>query len=173
MEKPASDEHILNYLDGLLEIEEVKKLEELIHRSPELKARLNELQAVHFALKANGKVEVPSKDFTQRVMTQLDKFSHTRGFSPKNGILLLCGILVAVGIALILLEAGKFDASNKTITLDTLPFKKEWIKNTIPSIHLNGKLVVKIIMMVAIGISLVLLDRTILRPMFQRRSGMI
>ncbi len=173
MEKITPDEELLNYLDGLLDVQQAQKLEEQVRQSPGLSARLEELRTIHAALKANAKFENPSRNFTQRVMMKLDKLPAVRGFSPKNGILLLCGILVAVGIALILMEAGKFDALNGTISLDTLPIKKEWLKNPLPSIPFNGKLVVNIMLVVATGLSLILLDRTILRPLFQRRSGMI
>jgi hypothetical protein len=173
MEKitPPADDQLLNYLDGLLNEQQVKKLEEQIQSSLLWKARLEELRVIHNALSATGKIEIPSRNFTERVMNQLDPIPALSGFSSKNGILLLSWILIAVGIALMLLKAGTFDSLNGVILLNNLPFKKEWINSPLPSIPFNGKFVMNIILIVVTGLSFVLLDRTILRPLFGRRSG--
>ena len=174
MEKgtPPGDDQLLNYLDGLLDEQQAKRLEEQIQSSLIGKPRLEELLAIHSALSSSAKFEAPSQNFTERVMNQLDSFPSLSGFSPKNGILLLSGIVVAVGIALMLLKAGTFDSLNGVITLDNLPVKKEWIKSPLPSIPFNGKVMMNVILIIATGLSFVLLDRTILRPLFGRRSGM-
>ncbi len=164
------DDQLLNYLDGLLNEQQAKKLEEQIHSSRTGKARLEELRMLHDALSATAKLETPSRNFTEQVMNRLDSFPALSGVSPKNGLLLLSGVLVAVGIALVLLKGGTFDSFNGTIALDSLIFKKEWIKSPLPSIPFNGKLVMNVILIVATGLSFVLLDRTILRPLFGRRS---
>ena len=174
MEKgtPPGDDQLLSYLDGLLEEKQAKKLEEQIQSSSFLKVRLEELRVIHNVLSAAANVDTPSRNFTERVMNQLDSVPRFSGISPKNGILLLGGILVAVSIALILLKAGTFDSLNGAISLDNLPIKKEWLKNPLPSIPFNGKLMMKLLLIVATGLSFVLLDRTIFRPLFGRRSGM-
>ena len=175
MEKgtPPVDDQLLSYLDGLLDEQQAKNLEEQIQSSLPWRARLEELRLVHKVLAATAKVEAPSRDFTGRVMNQLDSVPvASSSFSPRNGILLLGGILVAAGIALLLLKAGTFDSINGIITLDNVPLKNEWIKSPLPSIPFNGKLVMNAILIVAMGLSFVLLDRTILRPLFGRRSGM-
>jgi hypothetical protein len=169
---PPGDDHLLSYLDGLLEEQQAKKLEEQIQSSSSLIVRLEELRVIHNALSASAKVEAPSRNFTERVMNQLNSVPRLSNISPKNGILLLGGILVAVSIALMLLKAGMFDSFNGAIALDNLPIKKEWIKNPLPSIPFNGKLMINVLLIVATGLSFVLLDRTIFRPLFGRRSGM-
>jgi anti-sigma factor RsiW len=162
------DEHLLDYLDGALNALQAGELEDQISASPELKTRLEELRVVHLALKGTA-LEMPSSNFTQRVMRNLDSFS-VQGLSIRNSILLLSGVLVAIGVALLLLNAGVFDSVNGAITLDSLPVKKQWLKYPLPSIPYNGKTILHIIVIVATGLSFVLLDRTILRPWFENRS---
>jgi anti-sigma factor RsiW len=173
MEKMTSrDDQLLNYLDGRLDGPHARKLEEQLQSSPPLRARLEELRVIHNALTATAHMEVPSRNFTERVMNRLDSFPAISGLSPKNGILLFSGILVAVAVALMLLRAGTFDAFHGAVTLDALPLQKNWIKTALPSaIQLNGKWLVNVILVIATGLSFVLLDRTILRPIFERRSG--
>lgn len=127
--KSPGDDQLLSYLDGLLNERQAKELENQIQSSSSLKVRLEELRVIHNALSVIAKFETPSRNFTERVMNQLDSVPGLSRFSPKNGILLLCGILVAASIALMLLKAGTFDSLNGAIALDNLPFKKEWIKN--------------------------------------------
>jgi hypothetical protein len=175
MEKgtPPGDDQLLTYLDGLLDEQSAKKLEEQIQSSSSLKVRLEELRVIHNVLAATAKFDAPSTSFTKRVMSQLDSAPRLSGISYKNGILLLGGILVAISITLMLLKAGTFDSLNGAIALDNLPIKKEWIKNPMPSIPFNGKLMMNVLLIVATGLSFVLLDRTIFRPLFGRRSGML
>jgi hypothetical protein len=47
---------------------------------------------------------------------------------------------------------------------------KEVIKNPLPTVAVNGKWIINGIVVLALGLSFVLLDRTILRPLFNKRS---
>jgi len=163
------DERLLDYLDGVLNEKQSRELEDRIGMSPELKRRLEEFRVLHLSLKGKAVLETPSPFFTQRVMKNLRSLSPAT-FSTRNGILLLSGILVAIGIALLLLNSGVFDSAKGTVSLESLPIKKEWIKNLLPTIPYNGKMLVNIIIIIATGLSFVLLDRTILRPWFEYRS---
>ena len=168
----SNDDSLLNYLDGTLDVHETKRIEEQIQQSADLKRRLEELRAIHVILQRKGILEIPSKNFTQRVLNNLDSFKYPQTISPKNGLLLLGGIVVAVGITLSLISSGSFDSVSTPLSLNELPIKKEWIKNPLPTFSLNVKQVMKVIMILATGLSFVLLDRTILRPLFARRSKM-
>ncbi len=168
----SNDDSLLNYLDGTLDASESKRIEEQIQQSADLKRRLEELRAIHVILQRKGILEIPSKNFTQRVLNNLDSFKYPQTISPKNGLLLLGGIVVAVGITLSLISSGSFDSVSTPLSLNELPIKKEWIKNPLPTFSLNVKQVMKVIMILATGLSFVLLDRTILRPLFARRSKM-
>ncbi len=168
----SNDDSLLNYLDGTLDASESKRIEEQIQQSADLKRRLEELRAIHVILQHQGAILNPSKNFTQRVLGNLDSFKYPQTISPKNGMLLLGGIAVAVGITLSLISSGSFDSVSTPLSLNELPIKKEWIKNPLPTFSLNVKQVMKVIMILATGLSFVLLDRTILRPLFARRSKM-
>jgi hypothetical protein len=168
----SNDDSLLSYLDGTLSTQESKRIEEQIQQSAELKRRLEELRSIHVFLQNKNALLNPSKNFTQRVLSNLDSFKYPQTISPKNGMLLLGGIVVAVGITLSLVSSGSFDSVSTPLSLNDLPIKKEWIKNPLPTFSINAKQVMKVIMMLATGLSFVLLDRTILRPLFARRSKM-
>lgn len=174
MEKQSSsnDDSLLNYLDGTLDSNELKRVELQIQQSTEMRMRLDELRAIHTILQRKNVLEIPSKNFTQRVLNNLDSFKYPQTISPKNGMFLLGGIMVAVGITLSLISSGSFDSVSTPLSLNELPLKKEWIKNPLPTFLINAKQVMKVIMILATGLSFVLLDRTILRPLFARRSKM-
>jgi len=174
MEKKSTsnDDLLLNYLDGTLDARESKGIEAQIQQSTDLSKRLEELRTLHIFLQNKNTLLNPSKNFTQRVISNLDSFKYSQTISPKNGLLLLGGIVVAIGITLSLLTAGSFDSVSTPLSLNELPIKKEWIKNPLPTFSINAKQVMKVIMILATGLSFVLLDRTILRPLFARRSKM-
>ena len=164
------DDQLLSYLEGTLEASEVRILEDQIQKSEVLKGRLEELRTIHIFLQRSNTLEIPSKTFTQRVLSNLDSYKVTQTISPKNGLILLGGIIVAAGILISLISAGSFDSISAPVSLNSLPIKKEWIKNPLPTFSLDVKQLMKVILILATGLSFVLLDRTILRPLFARRS---
>ena len=163
------DEELLQYLDGKLSDSRVRELKSRLESHPGLQNRLQELRSVHQALVVN-KLEHPSTNFTHRVMAGLYRRPVSLGLSPRNGLLLLCGVLVATGILTLLLSSGLFDGMNQSIALDALPIKQEVIKNPISSIRVSGKVVMNCVIFLNLALALVLLDRTVLRPYFNRRS---
>jgi hypothetical protein len=166
--KFPEDDQLLNYLDGSLNKVQVEEVEERIRMSNALTTRLEELRTIHATLKYNATLEMPSGNFTQRVMQNLDSFQ-VPVLSARNGILLLVGIVAAIGVTLLLIQSGVFDSIKGAVTLDSLPIKQQWIKNPIPSFPYNGKKIMNVILIIATGLSFVLLDRTILRPWFEHR----
>lgn len=164
------DDRLLEYIDGTLASDDKERLEQEIYASAELTTRLEELQTLTRSLK-NVRLEQPSKNFTQRVMDHLDQYPMRKGISIKNGILLLTGVLVAVGIGTILLATGAFDTPG-TINLNDLVQQNKYIQQPLPSIPFNGKLVVNVIILLNIAIAFLVLDRAILKPWFERRAHM-
>jgi hypothetical protein len=167
LSKPQDDQ-LLEYLDGTLTPEEKTRLEQEIFSSAELQNRLAELRRVTTALQ-RVELQQPSKNFTQLVMERLDQYPVRAGLTMRNGILLLTGVLVAIGLGSLLLAAGIFDAPSAIINLNELGLESKYIKQPLPSIPVNGKLVVNIIIMLNIALAFILLDRTILRPWFEQR----
>jgi anti-sigma factor RsiW len=168
---PTKEEELLRYLDGDLDAISKANLEAEMLRSTQLKTRLDELQAVRSFLQRKTTLETPSKNFTQKVMEGLEAQPAMSLFSPKKGLLLLVGIIIASGMALVLLTNGVFDQTTTSLLVDTAPLKNKWIQDTTFSIPFNGKIVVNGIVFLSLGLALVLLDRTILRPLFHKRAS--
>jgi hypothetical protein len=164
-----TDDQLLNFLDGMGTESELKGLREAINKNPSAQKRLRELETVHFFLQNQKGLEQPSKNFTDKVMEGLHTKPSFTFFSPKNGLILFVGLIVASGLAMTLLSAGSFDQLHTIFNFNSLPVKTDVIK--IPSaIPFDVKVFVKVFVMLNLAIALILLDRTILRPIFQKRS---
>lgn len=171
--KPLSEKEktkLLDFLDGKLSHEEKLDTERLLASQPELHETFEQLKSIHNQLKTTNLIQ-PSKNFTQVVMSRLDQLPATSGLSTRNSILLLAGVMIAVGLGALLLSAGVFDTS-ATINLNEMGLKNEYIKQPLPSIPFNGKLVVNIIIMLNIALAFIVLDRAILKPWFNKRARM-
>lgn len=168
---PTKEEELLRYLDGELDAVSKTNLEAEIQRSSFLKSRLNELQSVRSFLMRKTALEFPSKNFTQKVMEGLDVQPARSLFSPKKGLILLMGVIIASGIALMLLTNGVFDQTTTSLLVDA-PIKNKWISDTTFSIPFNGKILINGILFINLGLALILMDRTILRPLFQKRTSL-
>ncbi len=168
---PAKEEELLRYLDGELDPAQKINLEAEIQRSSILKVRLEELQLGRSFLLRKAMLETPSKNFTMKVMEGLDAHPVRSSFSPSKGLLLLFGIIIASAISLMLLTNGVFDQTTTSLVLDAAPIKNKWIQDTSFSIPFNGKILVNGIIFLNLGLALMLLDRTVLRPFFQKRAA--
>ncbi len=162
------EEQLLRYLDGELDVKTKQALESQIQGSELLRVRLEELRMVQSILIQKARLETPSKNFTQKVMSGLDAKPVVSLFTPRKGLLLLLGSIIASGIALALLSAGVFDAPTAPLVLDS-PLKTDWIKVPSVSIPFNGKVLVNGILILNLALAFVVLDRTVLKPIFQRR----
>lgn len=160
------EDTLLAYLDGMLSPPAMRALEQELAHNPALHTRLEELRKVHEALQLAG-MEEPSGNFTQSVMGKLDHSPAREGFPIRRGIVLLLGFLVATGIASYMLSGGVFD--NATTPLDLGIVDLPRVENPLPTILLDGKLMVNIIILLNLAIAWGVLDRMILRPYFKRR----
>ena len=163
----VTDEQLLNYLDGSLHSSEREAVEQFVATDQRVQTRLKELQVIHNHFVAVA-LEEPSKNFTANVMARLQA-PFASGFSVRNSILLLIGVLTAVGIAAFLLASGVFDAT-ATINLNDMGFGK-YINRELPAVSFNGKLIVNLIMIANIALAFVVLDRAVLKPWFERRRN--
>jgi len=168
---PAKEEELLRYLDGEMESSQKIKLEAELQSTPELKVRLEELRTIRSFLVRKSTFETPSKTFTQKVMAGLDAQPVKSLFSPRKGLLLLMGVIIASVLALMLLSNGAFDNTSTSLLVDTTPIKNRWIEDITFSIPFNGKILVNGIIFLNLALALVLLDRTVLRPLFQKRAS--
>lgn len=164
-----TDEELLNFLDGIGSDAEREVMKKSIRENQNALKRLKELEAIHFYLQGQKGLEQPSKNFTDKVMEGLHQRPSFTFFSPKNGLILLAGLIVASGLALTLLSTGTFDQLHTIFNFNSIPLKTDVVK--IPqSIPFDVKLFVKVFVMINLAIAFILLDRTVLRPIFQKRS---
>lgn len=162
------DDILLDYLDGKLTTPEKEKTERSLQSNPAWQKRLEELRLIHSFL-ITTKLEQPSRNFTGTVMSRLHQYPAQAGFSIRNGILLLAAVLVAIGIATVLVSSGAFDNTTTNIDLNQVELSKKFIKTPLPSFAFNAKLIVNIIIILNLGLAWMVLDRVILKPFFQRR----
>lgn len=162
------DDQLLDYLDDKLSPAEKSSVENLIAGNELFKQRLHQLKAIHHFLVGELPAE-PSKNFTNAVMNRLDESPAKSGFPIINGIFLLSGIIIAIGIGAWLLAAGVFDQSRTMVDLNQIPLSQRYLNYTLPSLSIDGKLVVNIIMILNLALALLVLDRMILKPFFKRR----
>ncbi|MGC4022815.1 MAG: hypothetical protein QM734_13140 [Cyclobacteriaceae bacterium] len=167
--KNISDEPLLNFLDGTVNDAERKYLIDILSKNPSVKNRLRELESIHHFLQNQKGIESPSKNFTEKVMSGLHTSTSFNFLSPKNGLILLIGLMVASVIAMALLSVGAFDNWHTLIGVNQIPLKTDLLKMP-SSVPFDTKLVVKIFVMLNLILGLILLDRTILRPIFQKRA---
>ncbi len=115
------------------------------------------------------RVEQPSVNFTQQVMNNLHRASAvTLSLPSRNKMLMLVGILVTIGITILLIAGGSF--SNVTsITLDQDIIPNDQIRQYIPSIPFNGKLIMNIVILMNLALAFIILDRAVLKPWFEKR----
>lgn len=164
----AQEERLLEYIDGTLSAVDKEKFEQALKNSTALQERLDELKKLDSTLRGI-KLEQPSKNFTQLVMSKLDQYPvQSKSFSSLNGILLLAGVLIAIGIGSLLLAGGVFDGSSNIDLNNTIANK--YIQKPLPSIPFNGKLVVNIIIMLNLALAFLMLDKAVLKPWFEKRA---
>ena len=162
------DDTLLDYLDGRLSKSEVERVERELQQNPTWRSRLDELNVVATSL-SEISFEQPSKNFTQSVMTKLDQSPASSGYSVRNGIWLLVGVLVAITLAALLVSAGVFDHTMARIDLNQVDYSKRFITTPLPSFQFSGKVIVNAIIILNLGLGWLVLDRIILKPFFQRR----
>ncbi len=161
------DQMLLEFLDGKLNSAQHERLEEALRQDATLRTRLNELRQMHNILQATS-LEVPSKNFTVSVMGKLDQAPVQRGLSIRNGLMLLAGIVTVLSIAVVLLATGVFDQTT-TVNLNDVSVAQRYIKQSLPTFSIDGKLLVNTIILLNIIIAFLVLDRAVLKPFFQRR----
>jgi hypothetical protein len=161
------EDTLLDYLDGTLTPSQRQDFEQSLKTNEALQGRLEEMRNAEQMLRYLTP-DQPSKNFTLSVMSRLDQYPSRAGLSIRNGILLLIGIFTVMGMAMMLMSAGVFDET-ATFDLNNIGLVQRYIKQTLPSIPFDGRLVVNIIILLNLALAFVVLDRAILRPIFQKR----
>jgi anti-sigma factor RsiW len=166
----AQETKLQKYLDGELEGPSLQLFKQELGSSPELQHRLEMLRSVEESLKRNT-LQSPSSVFVDRVMNNLAKRGLTPYPSPRNGLMLLAGVIVASGLLAMLMSTGSFDNLTSLITFNQIEVLDKYQTPSLPAININGKLIMKFLIGINLVLAFVVLDRTVLRPYFQRRAG--
>lgn len=170
--KQTDDDRLLDYLDGKLEGARLLQLKKDLEHNSFLQVRLDELRLVHRVL-AQTNLESPSPAFVNKVMQHLHSPSFSSySLSPRNGLLLLVGMLVAAGMLVAMVSAGVFDQFSGMISMDKAIPVKKYLQQSLPEMSINGKLIIQIIVGLNLVLGFIVLDRTVLKPLFQKRAGM-
>ncbi len=172
MEKISNDQedNLQDFLDSKLEGGSLQQLKRELEGSPDLQQRLEELRRVHTFLESKA-LQSPSPRFVERVMQNLSRAPLSYYASPKNGLMLLIGVMIASGMLVMVVSAGTFDQITGLISLDQIAPVKKYVTPSIPALHINGKLIMNVLIGINLILAFLVLDRTILRPLFQRRAG--
>jgi hypothetical protein len=169
-ESLEGDDLLLEYLDGTLPPEKLQRVKKALASSDVMRRRLEELKALVDVLQQLSPEE-PSKKFTAQVIQNLGRYSTTATMPLRNGILLLSGVLVAIIMGAFLLSSGIFDAPG-SIDLNEFVTSQQFMQKSLPSISLNGRWIVNIIILINLALAFLILDRAILRPWMERRTEM-
>jgi hypothetical protein len=163
-----SDDLLLDLLAGKLRNDEAARLMEQIAASPSLKTRYDEAKIIHQILTGSAWSD-PSLNFTKVVMSKLDDAPAPAQPSIWKGVFLLVGMLLAIGIAAVLASQGVFDAST-SVNLNDIKLPQQIPQRSLPTIVIDGHLIVNTIIIMNMIIGFIVLDKTILRPIFRRRA---
>lgn len=161
------EEMLFEYLDGKLDPRQHSELERLLEADPSLRARLDDIARAHDLLTRTG-LSHPSPNFTSQLMNKLEGNVAVRRLSIRNGLFLLAGILVVVFAGMALLSSGIFDQQSQ-LDLNSFNIVRQYLKLTLPTVAVDGEIVVNVIILVNLAIAFVVLDRAVLKPLFQRR----
>jgi hypothetical protein len=159
---------MLEYLDGLMNERDRTAFEQYINSNPEAQERLSSLKAADTILKSEV-LQQPSKNFTANVLANLHQTPLTAP-SILNSIYLFAGIITVVGICITLLATGAFDKLQTTIDLNNVNLATKYIRKSLPAVSIDGKLLVNTIVVLNLFLALMILDRGILKPLFQRKA---
>jgi anti-sigma factor RsiW len=161
------DDMLLEFLDGNLDNSQRAFVQECLQKDTNLQLRLEELRVVQDAFKTIS-LEAPSKNFTETVIRKLQEHPVRTGFSIRSSLFLLLGTVIVMCIAVILLSTGAFDQTT-TVDLNSVSVAQKFIKQSLPTISIDGKWLVNGIVLLNLVIAFIVLDRAVLKPFFQRR----
>lgn len=162
------ENNILLYLDGTLSGKDLKDFEDQIQSDNDLKKTIENFRFMESAFKIEP-LQQPSSNFTSRVMQNLENYPIQNTSSILNSLLLIGGIIVLVTLCTLLLTTGMFDSYKTIIDLNSVSLVDKYVHQSLPAIALNGKVIINIIIFLNLILALIVLDRAVLKPLFQKR----
>lgn len=165
------EDRLFDLLDEKLTPEEAQKLMTAIAQSPTLKAKYQAAKAVHNMLSSTTLTD-PSLRFTKDVMSKLNESPSLSTPPIWRGLFLLLGVFLVMGIAIVLVSQGVFNDST-TVDLKQIDLPKQIPNSTLPSFIIDGNTLMNVIIAMNMVIGFIVLDRTILKPLFSKRRTMV
>ncbi len=165
MQSEDWSERIQKFLDGELSAGDTRALLEAAERDAGLRTQLAAMKLLHMHLNGNV-LEAPPAGFTQRVMAGLEHLPRSVRHSPRNGLLLLMGVLVACTVLMLLFGSDLLPGG--AIQLDTSQLPLASLR---APFVVNLKWVINGLILVNLALGLILLDRTVLKPFFGQGRG--
>ena len=160
---------LARYIDGEMTGIERKNFEDRLGTEKLLQEKYVSVMELHEMMKSQSLLS-PSKNFTEKVMGNLDQYSApTASFSIRNGLFLLVGVLIAGLLALYLVGSGVFDGPVTIVSPLDGTLSQQLLQRQLPAFTFNGKILVNAIVLLNLVLAWIVLDRTILRPWFGRR----
>lgn len=164
----ALEDALNRYLDGTQHEAERVWLEELQAQDAGIKQRVENLDAVHQVLQAE-RIVSPTPHFTQRVMAALEPLPQASPLPARRvwrSVALLTGVLAVTGIIITWLSSDMF--AGVAVQQVGVPYADQW---NLPhwSIAVKEKWLLYPIIAMNMVLGWMLLDRAILKPLFQHR----
>ncbi|MEO1052119.1 MAG: hypothetical protein AAFX87_15915 [Bacteroidota bacterium] len=174
--KKITKELVLDYIDGLLSVEERNEVEQALIDSPELKAFFDEQQSIHKGLK-NLRLMRPRPHFVDNVMEGLDKIPQKelvlKAIFKNRGFLLLMGAALTLLATIYLIKVGMVDLTGlkdfntqevyQDLDTDVI---QQFFQGTDFNTFLKGFLFFDLFLV------FLLFDKIVLKPIFRKRAQM-
>lgn len=162
-------DELANYIDDNLSHEERTAFEQRLLNDAALREQYTSLTEAHQLL-SNPLLLSPSRNFTAAVMQHLDNYPGSApSYSIRNGIFLLVGVSLVGLLALYLAQAGIFDGPVTLSGLIDSSLAERVFNGSWKPVSFDGKVLVNAIVLLNICVAWMVLDRTILKPLFRRR----
>ena len=168
-----TDELLLDYIDGSLSSKQKELIEYIIDENKEVREKLNELQKMD-SLLSHITLDIPPENFTAKVMGDLSASIYEINRKARlNGlIILLFGILTVLVGATFISDGFNNLSFTSDISTDPITNVLELAPKEIP-VTLNMGIFSQGLLFLLLILSLLILDRVVLRPYFKNRRSQL
>ena len=166
-QKKYSIEDVFSFLDDAMHPTEKENFLAAVKENPELKKLLDEEKLIRSYFKSFVPHE-PDAHFTVKVMERIQNPGGDYSISVKRSLLLLAGAMLVSLLTAFLVSKGIFDSQGTINITETYNGIGKYIPEVKP-IAINNRILVNGILILNLLIGFVLLDRVVLRPLFQKR----
>lgn len=164
----ALDEKLQHYLDGVLSHDEKEAVEKLLLTDESLKEKYENLLIIDQFLRETNVVNVPG-DFTERVMNRVEALPAPQRLPIRFSLIFLMVVVTVASVAVLFVSLGMFDGAVTSVDPNALPLVDQYVFKPLPTISFDGKILMEIMIFLNAAIALLVLDRAVLKPFFQRR----